>query len=140
MRKKINTKYGLVHEDHNGYYYTSDNRRLHRVIWEDFYGQKIPDGMVIHHKDMNRKNNDISNLQLMTSEAHTELHKEQFFRDKTTTGIWGVCKKPCPKCKQGFAYHYTYKDKDGKRKAIVSTDLKKLLLKVQLKNLPIRTL
>ena len=107
MRKKVNTKYGLVHKDHNGYYYTSDNRRLHRVIWEDFYGQKIPDNCVIHHIDMDRTNNNIRNLQLMTKEDHIELHKQTRFEKQTTTGIYGVSRKPCPKCKQGFAYHYT---------------------------------
>lgn len=50
------------------------NLQLHRVIWEEHYG-KIPDGMVIHHKDFNKMNNDITNLQAMTFDEHNNIHK-----------------------------------------------------------------
>lgn len=51
--EKVNTKLGLVHQNNKGYYKTSDNELLHRKIWEKFYGQKIPKGYVIHHRDFN---------------------------------------------------------------------------------------
>ncbi len=34
----------------------------------------VPKGYVIHHKDLNRENNDLSNLELMTDKEHKELH------------------------------------------------------------------
>ena len=48
---------------------------LHRFIWQYVNGE-IPDGYEIHHRDLNHDNNDISNLQLLTTEEHKQLHKE----------------------------------------------------------------
>lgn len=48
--------------------------KIHRVIWEQAHGMKIPDGCVIHHVDGNGNNNDLSNLQLMTKSEHSLLH------------------------------------------------------------------
>lgn len=35
---------------------------------------EIPAGMVVHHIDFDKTNNDIKNLALMTNEAHSKLH------------------------------------------------------------------
>lgn len=47
--------------------------RLHIYVWTKFNGE-IPEGYHIHHKDHNRDNNDISNLELMSQEEHLSLH------------------------------------------------------------------
>ena len=39
-----------------------------------YFGNKHKDNEVCHHIDRNKKNNDISNLQLMTESEHTKLH------------------------------------------------------------------
>lgn len=49
-------------------------RREHIVVWENVTGKKLPKGYVIHHIDGNGKNNDFSNLQLMTRAEHNSLH------------------------------------------------------------------
>ena len=49
-------------------------RRLHRAVWK-FYNGDIPKGMQIHHKDENKDNNDISNLELLTPSEHWKRHK-----------------------------------------------------------------
>lgn len=54
-----------------GVYYTEI---LHRVIWEDTHGRKIPEGYDIHHKDWNPLNNDPENLQLLTKSEHNKIH------------------------------------------------------------------
>lgn len=46
---------------------------LHRYIWIKYNGE-IPKGMEIHHKDMNKNNNEINNLQMMTREEHRNWH------------------------------------------------------------------
>ena len=51
--------------------------RHHRFIWEAVNGS-IPKGYDIHHKDHNRSNNSISNLELIKS----SIHKHQHFNGK----------------------------------------------------------
>lgn len=66
----------------SGYYAISSEKegnkgkRLHRLIYEKNYG-KIPDGYVIHHKNEDKTNNCIMNLQLMTNQEHTIYHNKQ---------------------------------------------------------------
>lgn len=58
----------------NGYYAaTTGNRvQMHRYVWEK-HNEKIPEGYDIHHKDHNRGNNDISNLELYSKSEHARL-------------------------------------------------------------------
>lgn len=49
-------------------------KNKHVAIWEEATGRQLPPGHVIHHIDGNSKNNDPSNLQLMTRGEHTALH------------------------------------------------------------------
>lgn len=58
-------------------YFCRGNRTLHRYVWEKYNG-KVPKGYVIHHKDGNCQNNDISNLECVTSKQHNgERHKPE---------------------------------------------------------------
>lgn len=80
MNATIQTKYGNIRIS-NGYYRISSKKErnygklLHRLIFEDFYGE-IPEGFVVHHKDGNKLNNCILNLQLMKKSEHDRLHNE----------------------------------------------------------------
>ena len=56
----------------DGYYFSSIGP-IHRVIWS-FYNGKIPEDCVIHHKDFDKNNNDISNLQILTYSEHAKVH------------------------------------------------------------------
>jgi len=49
----------------------------HHLVWEKETGCPVPDGCIIHHKDGNKYNNTISNLQLMDAKAHISLHGQQ---------------------------------------------------------------
>ena len=46
----------------------------HHLVWEKETGCPVPDGCIIHHKDGNKHNNDISNLQLMDQKSHVAMH------------------------------------------------------------------
>ena len=65
--------YKFTRDNKTGYYLNSTIRqRLHRYVWE-FYNGPIPKGYHIHHKDFNKANNDISNLQLLSLEEHEKI-------------------------------------------------------------------
>lgn len=46
----------------------------HRYIMEQYLGRKLKYNEQVHHKDGDRKNNDIFNLELVTIQEHTRLH------------------------------------------------------------------
>jgi transcription elongation factor Elf1 len=49
--------------------------RLHRYMWMKYHGE-IPKGFEVHHKDGNKDNNEIDNLELMTKKKHLDWHAE----------------------------------------------------------------
>jgi hypothetical protein len=62
----------------NGYYPAIwlENRsvHVHRLEWEKHFGA-IPDNCIIHHKDENKMNWNIDNLELLSRDAHIRTHK-----------------------------------------------------------------
>lgn len=56
-----------------GFYFQRKGVRLHRAVWEKHNGE-IPKGYHVHHKDENRKNNEIENLELLPAGEHMSVH------------------------------------------------------------------
>lgn len=63
----------------NGYKYVSlckkgktKNMFVHRLVWSAFKGI-IPKGLQINHKDENKQNNNLSNLELVTPKENTNF-------------------------------------------------------------------
>ena len=87
---KHNDKLVLCSEnEHHGYSWCSGwkngkrfNIPFHRIVWETFNGE-IPEGLEIDHMDNNRKNNALSNLQLVTRAENNRL---RFVRGFKATG------------------------------------------------------
>ena len=50
---------------------------LHRRVMEVYLGRKLESYEVIHHKDGNKLNNDITNLEVIDRSVHMSLHKEE---------------------------------------------------------------
>lgn len=68
-----------VWEGCTGYRYVCQGNKSiseHVLIMEKHIGRKLSKDEVVHHKDFNRNNNDINNLQLMTRSEHSKLHRE----------------------------------------------------------------
>jgi len=58
-------------KNEHGHYHKNCN--LHRTVYAYYYGE-IPEGYHIHHKDFNKNNNEIQNLQALTNQDHQKLH------------------------------------------------------------------
>lgn len=56
-----------------GAYFQRKGVRLHRVVWEAHNGP-IPDGWHVHHRDGDRAENGIANLQLLRAADHSRHH------------------------------------------------------------------
>jgi len=52
-------------------------RSVHCVLMEKHIGRPLRSDEVVHHKDRNRQNNNLDNLQLMTRSEHTALHRRE---------------------------------------------------------------
>lgn len=51
-------------------------RKRARKLYQEHYGVTLPSDIVVHHIDLNFKNNDIDNLITMTRGDHVRLHRE----------------------------------------------------------------
>ena len=67
------------------------NTLEHVHVWEQHHGRPVPAGHDLHHRDFDKLNNDISNLQLVTKLEHKRIHGGCEQRD----GEWW---KPCSVC------------------------------------------
>ena len=50
------------------------NQHIHRLQWMKYHGA-IPKGYVVHHRDENKLNWDIKNLELISRSDHLKRHK-----------------------------------------------------------------
>lgn len=64
---------------------TNGNRNLmHRDVWE-FYKGEIPENYDVHHRDENKENNEINNLECLPKAEHTRLyspHNNQYTKGR----------------------------------------------------------
>jgi hypothetical protein len=65
------------YRNRRGYYQDRTGTLLHVAIWERANGQSLPDGHVIHHADHDKNNNEVDNLQCITSAEHSRHHLEE---------------------------------------------------------------
>ena len=49
-------------------------KHTHRMIAEQMLGRPLEKGEIVHHIDGNKRNNDPSNLMVMTQSEHCRLH------------------------------------------------------------------
>lgn len=156
--KKLNTKYGIATLDNHGYYWITSRKEgnhhkfLHRLIWEDFYGFKIPKGFHIHHKNGICTDNCILNLQLIREydhyihhnlgenswwygKFHSDETKLKMSKSKNTTGYYRVTKLSLKRYSQGYCFAYQWKDECGKYCRIKAKDIPTLEKRVKDRNL-----
>lgn len=80
----------------------------HVYVWEQHHGRSVPPGHDIHHRDHNKLNNDVSNLQLVTKLEHKRIHSGCELRE----GEWW---KPCSICRElkPVTEHHWYFSPEG---------------------------
>lgn len=75
MKNKIQIFNGKVYYKYqNEKYFTKGTSKLHRDVWE-YHNGKIKKGYHIHHKDFNKENNNINNLELLSAKDHSAIHE-----------------------------------------------------------------
>lgn len=76
----------FTRDDKTGYYLgttrvNGKRQRLHRYVWE-YYNGEIPKGYDIHHKDHNKDNNELDNLELISKSQHSRLHCQELTEEQ----------------------------------------------------------
>lgn len=85
---------GYVYREDRDSPYASKSGRLyqHHYVMCEHIGRPLRDDECVHHKDRNRANNVLSNLQLMTKAEHVKLHA---IEDRGYTVETRKCKADC---------------------------------------------
>ena len=70
---------GKTYIDDNGYLRFNDtNKLVHRWVMEKDIGRKLKPNEIVHHRDGNKLNNSIKNLELFDSQdQHKALHTKR---------------------------------------------------------------
>lgn len=114
-------RYMVNHQEHfgrkfyqdlkTGYWISTDYPRIraHRWVWSNHYGM-IPPTYQIHHKDENKSNNSIENLELIDRSIHMKLHYKDERREmcrKRMNEVRHMTKKwhASPEGKAWHSYH-----------------------------------
>lgn len=104
-----------IHYDHKGYpnIYTGrkGTTKVHVLVWEEANGKK-PEGYDIHHKDEDKNNFDLSNLELLSKVDHKRVHAKWVRND---LGEWIA--KPCNGCNNILSFDNFHIRNDKKYKS-----------------------
>ena len=76
MEHKTYMEKGYLVKYENGYN-KKGNVKLHRAVMEEKLGRRLNSDEVVHHKDGNKLNNDISNLEVMSRGDHSRFHRKK---------------------------------------------------------------
>lgn len=104
----------FVKDEKTNYYLSSrpfengKRKRLHVYVWE-YYNGVIPKGYHVHHIDHDKGNNEISNLQIMTTSEHMKHHQATLSDELVEKRRRNLIEKAVPASK---AWHAS---KEGKK-------------------------
>lgn len=87
---------------------------VHHIVWWQHTGEVPKKGFSIHHKDANRFNNALSNLELLSTNEHAALHNRNRRKPTVhgTLNAWRHHMCRCPECRLCYnKYQREYKRK-----------------------------
>ena len=67
------------------------NVLMHRYVW-GYYNGVIPDGYVIHHKDEDKTNNAIENLECLLNSVHSTYHGKHMSEERRKKSLEALSK------------------------------------------------
>lgn len=151
MSTLVETEFGKANINSRGYFHIVSvkegnfGKKLHRLIYEKYYGVTLLSDTDIHHIDGNKLNNDIHNLEALLHSEHSKRHMVEFnpmagnnhaqeimfkmSKHHSTTGFYRVYKKIDRSAPNGFYWAYQYYE-NKKRKQVTQTSLLGLKEKV----------
>ena len=92
------------HKNEDGHWVNNTNGKkyLHREVIKKELGltEKELNGLIIHHKDEDKDNNDISNLEIITQSEHMIRHKDKYIKNLSLGRIAGWSKEYIKKCEE----------------------------------------
>ena len=148
--KALHTTFGLARIE-KGYYRIRSSKEgnrgkyLHRLIYEKYHGITLPRNIHVHHKDGNKLNNCILNLETMSKAEHHRLHSTgakhslskriNIGKSKNTSGYFRVYITKNDHYKKGFGYVYEFHE-NGKRYSVYSATIDGLEDTVKQRNWP----
>lgn len=146
LQPTLHTKWGTAKITGKGYYQISfpnqplKTRKLHRLIYEDFWGVELPSEIQIHHIDRNPSNNCILNLEALTKSEHQKIHnigkdvslstKINESKSRNNSGYFRVSEIKDKKCKRGAYWRYRKYIGDGKSLSVCANSIEELKQKV----------
>ncbi|WP_405316184.1 HNH endonuclease [Methanobrevibacter sp.] len=155
MNTKIKTRFGTAMINADGYYEITSvkegnkDKILHRLIYQDFHNILLPRNVHVHHKNNNKLDNCVLNLEAMAARDHARFHRcgsqlpiswmvnmsrARQKKSKGSTKYFRVTKENDSSCKLGYIYIYQYYE-EGRRRKIKAVDIKRLEEKVKSKGL-----
>lgn len=95
------TKTGVLRNDgiceHSGYTFIYQSKKhyrgQHRLVMEQYLGRPLRSDEIVHHKDGNKRNNDISNLEIVTRAEHINIHRTELHKARGIAEWKGVKEK-----------------------------------------------
>lgn len=105
---RVKSNYIKLHGD---YLETSSDQYLHHINYEYFNGA-IPDGHIIHHRNENKLDNSIDNLQLLSRREHKILHLKDTIGPHTFT-----TENTCGKNNPFYGHRHSEETKERNRLA-----------------------
>lgn len=100
-------------------------KRLHIYMWEKYNGE-VPKGFHIHHKDENKSNNEINNLEMLSASEHEKLHGSAWSEERKEQARKNLIENAIPKAsewhksKEGREWHKQHgKDAWEKRESFI---------------------